>query len=339
MNDQIHGERKLFAPVPFLALFLCLHAGIGQVGLAKGRPPDGAHSAAVTVGAFDADSAYAFIKKQVEFGPRVPNTTAHSDCAEWFVKTLKQWTPDVVVQAFQAKAFDGRPLNGKNIIASFNAEAKDRILLCAHWDSRPFADHDPNPANHYKPVMGANDGASGAGVLLEVARQLSLRKPAAGVDILLLDLEDFGEHRNWPGYSEDSWALGSQYWARNPHRPGYAARCGILLDMVGAADAVFPMEGTSMYYAPAVMRKVWEMARALGHSTYFLARETDPLIDDHLYINKIAGIPTVDIIHYDDRRGGFPASWHTVGDTLDKIDVNTLKAVGETVLAMIYQGE
>ena len=288
---------------------------------------------------FDAASAYDFIKKQVEFGPRVPNTPAHAACAEWFVRTLKQWTPDVVVQTFQARAFDGTALNGKNIIASFNVEASDRILLCAHWDSRPFADHDPKPANHYKPVTGANDGASGVGVLLEVARQLSLRKPAAGVDILLLDLEDYGEHRNWPRYSEDSWALGSQHWARNPHRPGYAARFGILLDMVGASDAVFPMEGTSMYYAPAVMRKVWETARALGHAKYFLTREADPLIDDHLYINKIAGIPTVDIIHYDDRREGFPASWHTVGDTLDKIDVSTLKAVGETVLAMIYQGK
>ena len=288
---------------------------------------------------FDASSAYGFVKKQVEFGPRVPNTSAHAACADWLVKTLKQWTPDVVVQAFQAKAYDGRVLDGKNIVASFNAEAKDRILLCAHWDSRPFADHDPDPANHFKPVMGANDGASGVGVLLEVARQLSLRKPAAGVDILLLDLEDFGEHRNWRGIAKDNWALGSQYWARNPHRPGYKARFGILLDMVGASDAVFPMEGTSMSYAPEVMKKVWETARGLGLSKYFLAREADALIDDHLYINEIAGIPTVDIIHYDTEKQGFPASWHTVGDTLDKIDVDTLRAVGQVVLAMIYQGK
>jgi len=328
MNKRIRRERSFFALVPFLALLLYLYACNGQAG-----------SAGVTGIAFDAASAYGFVKKQVEFGPRVPNTPAHAACADWLVKTLKQWTPDVVVQAFQAKAYDGRVLDGKNIVASFNAEAKDRILLCAHWDSRPFADHDPDPANHFKPVMGANDGASGVGVLLEVARQLSLRKPAAGVDILLLDLEDFGEHRNWRGASEDSWALGSQYWARNPHSAGYKARFGILLDMVGAVDAVFPMEGTSMYYAPAVMKKVWETARGLGHAKYFQAREAGSLIDDHLYINKIAGIPTVDIIHYDDRREGFPASWHTVGDTLDKIDVNTLKAVGQTVLATVFQGE
>lgn len=289
---------------------------------------------------FDAASAYAFVKKQVEFGPRVPNTPAHAACAEWFVKTLKQWTPDVVVQSFQAKAFDGTVLDGKNIIASFNAGAADRILLCAHWDSRPFADHDPDPANRYKPVMGANDGASGAGVLLEVARQLSRSKPAAGVDIVLFDLEDYGEHRDWrDAASPDSWCLGSQHWARNPHRPGYTARFGILLDMVGASDAVFPMDGTSMYFAPAVVKKVWEIAGRIGHSRYFVAREADPLIDDHLYINQIARIPTVDIIHYDTGRGGFPASWHTVGDTLDKIALDTLKAVGETVLAVVFQGE
>src|SRR5512147_436322 len=159
---------------------------------------------------FDAASAFAFVKAQVDLGPRVPGTPAHAACADWFVKTLKQWTPDITVQEFQARAFDGRPLSGKNIVASFNAGAKDRILLCAHWDSRPFADRDPDPANHFKPVLGANDGASGVGILLEVARSLSLKKPAAGVDVLLLDLEDFGEHANWTGPAEESWGLGSQ---------------------------------------------------------------------------------------------------------------------------------
>src|SRR5512137_922773 len=213
---------------------------------------------------FDPASAFAFVKKQVEFGPRVPGTPAHAACADWYVKTLKQWTPAVIVQEFKARAFDGRPLDGKNIIASFDPDKKDRILLCAHWDSRPFADHDPDPANHFKPVMGANDGASGVGVLLEIARCLSVRKPALGVDILFLDLEDFGEHANWRGNAPDSWALGSQHWSKNPHRPGYQARFGILLDMVGGAGAVFPEEGTSLSYAPAVVEKVWATARGLG---------------------------------------------------------------------------
>jgi Zn-dependent M28 family amino/carboxypeptidase len=307
-----------------LAAFSCgSQKGTGQAG--QGSPE------------FDAASAYGFVKKQVEFGPRVPGTPAHEACAEWFVQTLRKWTPDIVVQEFKAKAFDGRPLEGKNIVASFNRDAKDRILLCAHWDSRPFADHDLDPANHFRPVMGANDGASGAGVLLEVARCLSLKRPALGVDILLLDLEDFGEHRNWRGNSPDSWGLGSQHWAKNPHRPGYAARFGILLDMVGAPGAVFPKEGTSMSFAPAVVEKVWQAARGLGLSEYFVDATSGELIDDHLYINQYARIPTADVIDYDDGRPtGFPGSWHTVGDTLDKIDRNTLAAVGRTVLAVIY---
>jgi hypothetical protein len=319
-------KRPLVIPAVFLlAAFSCGN----QQGT---RPPSRPGSAE-----FDAASAYGFVKKQVEFGPRVPGTPAHAACADWFAATLRRWTPDVVVQEFKAKAFDGRPLDGKNIIASFNPAAQDRILLCAHWDSRPFADHDPDPANHFRPVMGANDGASGAGVLLEVARCLSLKKPAVGVDILLLDLEDFGEHANWRGAAADSWGLGAQHWAKTPHRAGYGARFGILLDMVGAPGATFPLEGTSMSYAPAVARKVWAAARDLGLSDYFVDTESDPLIDDHLYINRYARIPTVDIIDYDSGRGGFPSSWHTAGDTLDKIDKNTLAAVGRTVLAVLYQ--
>ncbi|OGD13362.1 MAG: hypothetical protein A2W20_05825 [Candidatus Aminicenantes bacterium RBG_16_66_30] len=313
------------AAVLLMAAFSCG----GEQGMGRGTPQGLAE--------FDAASAYGFVKKQVEFGPRVPGTPAHAACADWFVKTLRQWTPDVVVQEFKAKAYDGRPLEGKNIVASFDKDKTDRVLLCAHWDSRPFADHDPDPANHFKPVMGANDGASGVAVLLEIARCLSIKKPALGVDILLLDLEDFGEHRNWSGNSQDSWALGSQHWAKNPHRPGYKARFGILLDMVGGAGAVFPREGTSLYYAPAVVKKVWDVARGLGLGRYFIETESDPLIDDHVYINRFARIPTADIIDYDSRRGGFPESWHTVGDTLDKIDRDTLAAAGRTVLAVVYQ--
>ncbi len=286
---------------------------------------------------FDAASAYGFVKKQVEFGPRVPGTPAHAACAEWLVVTLKRWTPDVVVQEFKARAFDGRPLEGTNIIASFDKDKADRVLLCAHWDSRPFADHDPDPANHFKPVLGANDGASGVGVLLEAARCFSLARPAVGVDIVLFDLEDFGEHNNWRGNARDSWGLGSQHWAKNPHREGYRARFGLLLDMVGDADAVFPKEGTSMHFARAVVEKVWKIARELGFGRYFIETESDPLIDDHLYVNQFARIPTADIIDYDARRGGFASSWHTVGDTLDKIDQATLAAVGRTVLEVVYR--
>jgi hypothetical protein len=196
---------------------------------------------------FNADSAYFYIEKQVAFGPRVPNTAAHKACAVWLENTLKRFTAEVVVQQTRLKASDGTLLDSRNIIASFNPEDKSRVLLCAHWDSRPWADHDPDPANRRKPVPAANDGGSGVGVLLEIARQMSQHNPGLGVDIVLFDAEDYGDHEESASSTQDSWGLGSQYWSRNPHVPGYSARFGILLDMVGANGATFTMEGTSMY--------------------------------------------------------------------------------------------
>ena len=291
----------------------------------------------VFVPEFNRDSAYAYIEKQVAFGPRVPNTQAHKACAEWLSATLQRFTSHVTVQQARLKASDGTMLDAKNIIASFNPENSSRILLCAHWDSRPWADHDPDPANRRKPVPGANDGGSGVGVLLEIARQMSIHNPSLGVDIVLFDAEDYGEHQDLQGSANHSWALGSQYWARNPHTPGYSARFGILLDMVGAENPAFTMEGTSMYHAPGIMRKVWNVAQSLGYQNYFLNRKTGPITDDHLYINEILRIPTIDIIDYDpDRDKGFFDQWHTVNDDMSNISKETLKAVGHTVLTVVY---
>lgn len=294
--------------------------------------------AQVFVPAFNADSAYHYVASQLAFGPRVPNSAAHKECALWLEATLKRFTPDVIVQKARLRASDGTSLDARNIIASFNPENRSRILLCAHWDSRPWADHDPDPANRRKPVPGANDGASGVSVLLEIARQMSLHNPGIGADIILFDAEDYGDHEDVQRTNNDSWALGSQYWARNPHVPGYSARFGILLDMVGAAEPTFTMEGTSMYYAPDIMRKVWNTAHRLGYQHIFLNRKTGGLTDDHLYINEITGIPTIDIIDYNpDRPKGFFDQWHTVNDDLDIISAATLKAVGHTVLTVVYE--
>ncbi len=285
---------------------------------------------------FNSDSAYHFVATQVAFGPRVPNTESHARCARYLESTLARFAEKVQVQEARIRAYNGQVLNIKNIIGSFAPAKPNRILLCAHWDSRPYADHDPNPANHYKPIPGANDGASGVGVLLEIARQLSMKQHEFGIDIVFFDAEDYGEHQSLQGNREDTWALGSQYWARNPHIAGYRARFGILLDMVGAADAVFTMEGTSMQYAPDVMRKVWNTAHAIGYSAYFSMQQTSPLIDDHLFINRIARIPTIDIIHFtQETPTGFFADWHTMRDDMRNIDRNTMKAVGQTVLTVI----
>ena len=240
------------------------------------------------------------------------------------------------MQPFTAKAYDGTTLNCKNIIASFNPKSATRVLLCAHWDTRPYADNDPDSAYHRTPIDGANDGASGVGVLLEIARQLKISPPAIGVDILLLDGEDYGAPQDAGFLGTDDWALGSQYWSRYPHTPAYGARYGILLDMVGAENAVFTMEGTSMYYAPDVMQKVWNVAAAIGYSDYFSTERTNGITDDHLYINQLRQIPTIDIIQHDpSTNSGFYQHWHTMNDNMKGISKSTLMAVGQTVLTVV----
>ncbi|MFH1296366.1 MAG: M28 family peptidase [Bacteroidota bacterium] len=288
---------------------------------------------------FNADSAYAFIKTQVDFGPRVNNTKPHRNCAAFLTEKLREFSPDVIVQSGTVRAFDGTSLEFHNIIASFGPSGNNRILLGAHWDSRPWADHDPNEGNVYKAIDGANDGASGVGVLLEIARQLSVKPPPIGVDIIFFDAEDYGppEALQDKLNSGDFWGLGSQYWAKNPHRPDYFAKYGILLDMVGAAGATFLMEGVSMEYAPSVMKKVWDIGNQIGYSSYFLYQQGGSITDDHYYVIRDRGIPMIDIIHLDQTtETGMYQHWHTVEDNLDKIDPGTLQAVGQTVLTVIY---
>lgn len=293
----------------------------------------------LTAAAFNADTAYSFVKQQASFGPRVPNSAEHRKCSAWLEKTMRKYTKDVTVQSFRMKAYNGKELDLKNIVGIFNPDAKVRVLLCSHWDSRPFADNDPDPSKHRTPVDGVNDGASGVGILLEVARQLSLKAPSIGVDLLLLDGEDYGAPQDEKDKGiEDDWALGSQYWSKTPHTEGYSARYGILLDMVGAENAVFRLEGTSMYFAPDIMNKVWKIASRIGYSSYFVSENSNGITDDHVYINQIRQIPTIDIIQNDpSTESGFYKYWHTVKDNLEGIDKQTLKAVGETILTCVYQ--
>ncbi len=293
---------------------------------------------AVSVPEFNADSAYHFVKDQVDFGPRVPGTQAHNQCAAYLSNTLKRFADTVIIQEFKTRTFDKKTFNGKNIIASFNPQNKNRILLAAHWDSRPFADHDQDPENHNTPIDGANDGASGVGVLLEIARQFNMHNPGIGVDIILFDLEDYGQPEGIQTHAENDWALGSQYWSKTPHIPGYRARYGILLDMVGASDAIFTREGTSRYYASPILSKVWNIALGLGFGNYFSNEETTAILDDHVYINRNARIPTIDIIHHDNKTySGFFEHWHTVNDTMENIDPATLNVVGQVVLTVVYR--
>lgn len=279
---------------------------------------------------FNADSCYNYLAKQVAFGPRVPNTSAHKACANYLVYTLEAFADTVITQDVDLRAYDGSKLASRNIIASWNPTSKNRIMLCAHWDTRPFCDEDPNASNHKRPVLGANDGASGVGVLLELARQFAMQKPNVAVDIILFDSEDYGhsDHHN-------SYCLGSQYWARNPHTPNYRARFGILLDMVGGAGARFDKDIVSMHFASDVVNGVWKTAADMGYASLFSNEMGGSLIDDHYYVNMLSGIPCIDIIDYTNDEG-FPSTWHTVNDNLENIDKNVLNAVGTVLVNYIY---
>lgn len=286
---------------------------------------------------FNADSAYFFIEKQVGFGPRVPNTESHRKAGNFLVEKLNSYGFEVTEQKTEVTAYDGQKLQIRNIIGEYKKELNNRIMLFAHWDSRPFADQDSEDRD--QPIDGANDGGSGVGVLLEIARQIKLKQPTIGVDIFFFDAEDYGQpSEDLRKRKSGTWCLGSQYWAKNPHRSNYTANFGILLDMVGAKNAYFTKEAISMYYAPQIVNKVWNIASTLGHGNHFVFQETTHVgEDDHLYINKIAKIPSIDIIQYDPSTQAFAPHWHTHDDNMSIIDKNTLKAVGETVLATILQ--
>ena len=287
---------------------------------------------------FNADSAYFFVDKQVAFGPRVPNMPEHVACGDYLVAELKRFGADVTEQKTDLRAFNGTILKARNIIGSFSLEKKDRILLFAHWDSRPFSDHDPDPLNYNVPVLGANDGASGVGVLLEVARVIQQNEPLLGVDIIFFDAEDYGAPSSFGYDTSDTWCLGSQYWAKNPHVKDYTARFGILLDMVGAPDAVFAKEYFSKKYAGSIVEKVWSTARVLGYGRYFRDKNGGAITDDHIPVNRERQVPSINIIQFDENTdSGFGWYWHTVQDNMDNISKETLKAVGQTVLEVVYK--
>ncbi len=290
--------------------------------------------------AFNADSAYAFTKTQCDFGPRAMNSDGHEKCLKWIERKFKEYGCEVTLQKADLKGWDGTILHSTNIVARHNPQATTRILICAHWDSRPWADNDPDSLNWHKPIIAANDAASGVAVMLELARLLngSGEKPAIGVDFVCFDAEDYGVPQ-WSDTQDDgsSFALGAQYWAENiPH--GYAPRYGILLDMVGGQGAQFYREGMSTQYAPSIVKKVWRAARQAGYGSFFPNSDGGMITDDHLPVNQTAKIPCIDIIPYypDCQQSSFGPTWHTLADNIDNIDKNVLKAVGQTMIQVIY---
>ncbi|PHI19395.1 glutamine cyclotransferase [Lewinellaceae bacterium SD302] len=286
----------------------------------------------VKIPVFNRDSAYQYIAKQVSFGPRVMNTEAHERNLEWMVRKLEAFGAEVSRQEFVARAYTGEDLRGTNVIARYEPNATDRILLCAHWDSRHIADSEKNTGRTDVAVDGADDGASGVGVLLEIARHLGEVPPGIGVDIVMLDAEDYGESG---ADNPESWGLGAQYYSRNLPG-GVKPRYGILLDMVGAKNARFTVEEVSEYFAPEIRQKIWRLAKRMGYGNYFVEDESRAVTDDHFFINRIAQIPTIDIINRPTATT-FVDHWHTDRDNMDNIDKRTLRAVGQVVLATVYR--
>lgn len=285
-------------------------------------PANGNAAAAPTAAAsaFDANRAFADLKTQCAFGPRVPSTQAHTKTRDWMVEELRKSADTVSRQDFTYST-EGKTLPLSNVVAEINAGAAKKVLLCAHWDTRPVADQEIDPARRKQPISGANDGASGVAVILELARVFKAKRPDIGVQIVLFDGEDYGDFQRDQGVF-----LGSRHYAKDPvlGKPAYA----ILLDMVGDKDLGIYREGNSERNAPEVNEKIWRAADALGVKSFrYGVRYT--IEDDHVQLQN-AGWKAVDLIDFD------YAPWHTLDDTPDKCSPAALKAVGDVLARVIY---
>jgi len=310
----------------FFSLFM-LAGGCGKDNPRQEPVEKQVQAAKPSVPSFDGKRAFQYLVAQTDFGPRTPGSAAHTNCLAYLKSEMEKHAYAVNIQNFTHPAYKGGTLQLSNIIASFNPEAKTRILLLAHWDSRPRADQDPDPKKRSEPVPGANDGASGVAVLLEIARNLKAQPPACGVDILLDDGEDYGMEGENSNY-----LLGTKYFAKNLP-PGFRPAYGILLDMIGDRQLEIPKERYSLRYAPDIVELVWSTARELG--TFAFSNEIQgEVIDDHLPLNE-AGIKTIDLIdfNYPDATNRY---WHTTQDTPDKCSPESLESVGSVLLHVIY---
>jgi Zn-dependent M28 family amino/carboxypeptidase len=281
---------------------------------------------------FNGDTAYAFTAKQVSFGPRNPGSGGHSEALNYFYNQFEQYTDSVQLQQFSYSGYNNEVLNLTNIIASFNPDDTNRIMITAHWDTRPRSDNDQNPTNVNLPILGANDGASGCGVILELARLLKNNKVKYGIDLVLLDGEDYGKDDDL-----DNFCIGTKYFTENMNgriTPAFA----INLDMVGDKNASFPVEGYSNQYAPDIVNMVWNIADQIGAAD-FIRNNYSQIYDDHLILNQ-GGIKAVDIIDADlvgNHTAGIRRNyWHTQNDNMKNISAQTLQQVGDVLTHLIY---
>jgi len=288
-------------------------------------------SANVTKPNFNSENAYNYVAKQVSFGPRNPNSEAHKKALEFFKTELEKFADEVQLQTFNYPGYENTELQLTNVIAKFNPQAKNRIFFCAHWDSRPRGEKDKNPEKRNLPIPGANDGASGVGILLELARILKENKVDYGIDLILFDGEDYGHESDLMNY-----CLGAKYFAAT--KKDYNPHFGILLDLVGDKQAEFQKEGYSIQYAREVVEMVWNIAHQIGATT-FSDFETYPIYDDHFPLNQ-ANLKTINIVDIDligaDSQNPRRNYWHTQNDTMENISKETLQQVGNVLVHLIY---
>jgi glutaminyl-peptide cyclotransferase len=274
---------------------------------------------AVEPGQFEAERAWRYLVRQCEFGPRVPSTEAHAQCSAWLARSLYACADSVEIQRFTAKA-DGKQLPLTNIIATFNPRGTRHVLLCAHWDTRPTADRDPDPKKRDTPIPGANDGASGVAVLLEIARVLQASPPRQRVTIVLFDGEDYGS-------GPEEMFLGSRFFAQTYSGP--KVDWAVLLDMIGDRDLRIPQEQISRMGAPDVVERIWRAGERVRANAF--VREPGPTVmDDHVFLLE-HNIPCIDVIDFE-----YPY-WHTLADTPDKCAPDSLEQVGRTILAALAE--
>jgi peptidase M28-like protein len=307
-----------------MGVFICVLMLAACQGGDQDAPPH------TTTGApsFSTDSAWSYLQKQVSFGPRVPGMKGHADQLAWMTQFLRARADTVILQPFtHTHTQTGKTLQLTNVFARFRPQADVRILLVAHWDTRPTADFDDDPIKQKQPIHGANDGASGTAVLLELANVLKKHSSPIGVDLLFVDGEDFGP-------DSDDMYLGATHFAVN-QPAGYKPMYGILLDMIADQNPVFPEEGNSKDMAPEVLERVWRTAEQMGLGQYFPRRSGGYITDDHIPLNR-AGIRTIDIIDLDYGPGN--SFWHTSEDVVANTAPRGLEVVGRVVAEMIYRG-
>ena len=324
-----------------LAALVCLFSACGEKTKSKAGGAD--TIALAPCPTFNTDTCMKYIQEQCDFGPRVTGSEESALCKQYLINQFKRLGATVEEQPCNVTLWDGSERAACNIIARINPDNLDRILFCAHWDSRPWADNDEDEKNHKKPVLAANDGASGVAMMMEFCRLLQQNPVKVGIDFVCFDAEDMGTPQ-WAETEESTshtWCLGSKYWAEKAREDGYNARYGVLLDMVGGRGSVFPAEKVSQEYAQPIVSLIWRLANQIGYGQFFpLNKEGSYLMDDHVNVNRYARVPCIDIVpFFTDGPSNFGPTWHTVNDTPENIDPNVLEAVGQTLTQLIYNEE